>query len=172
MKAIWMHGMGGSPNREKMELMEQYGLLPHALHIDYNNEPLRFEILKDYCIKNGIELLVGSSFGGLMGFWLSEELGIPCLLLNPAVSLSGKNKTKPASATNLKSPLCLVALGGMDEQVDPQRTLLFMEKDRREGKEILTKVLENEGHGLSLEAFREVLDWALVPVKKYYEQKQ
>jgi hypothetical protein len=171
MKAIWMHGMGGSPSQEKMQLMEQYGLSTSALHLDYNREPQRFEILRDYCLTNSIELLVGSSFGGFMGFWLSEELGLPCILLNPAVSLSNKNKTKPSGVSHLKSTLCLVALGAKDEQVDPQRTLLFMEKDKREGKTIFTKVFENEGHGLSIEAFREVLEWALPYIENWREKQ-
>ena len=161
MRAIWMHGMGGSPNKEKIALMEKYGLETHALHMDYSNEPKRFEILRDYCLEHQIELLVGSSFGGFMGFWLSEELGLSCLLLNPAVSLRGKNKTKPKSVTKLISPLCLIAVGDQDEQIDHERTLLFMEKDKREGKTILTKVMPNEGHGFSMPAFKEILKWGL-----------
>ena len=167
MNTIWMHGMGGSPNQEKIALMEKYGLTTHALHMDYSNEPQRFEILRDYCLEHEIKFLVGSSFGGFMGFWLSEELGLPCLLLNPAVSLSGKNKTKPQSMTRLISKLCLVAVGDQDSQIDHQRTLKFMDKDRRDGKTILTKVMENEGHGFSMEAFQEILEWGLECLKKH-----
>lgn len=167
MRAIWMHGMGGSPNKEKIALMEEYGLTTHALHMDYSNEPRRFEILRDYCIEHGIELLVGSSFGGFMGFWLSEELGLPCLLLNPAVSLRGKNKTKPKGMTKLTSKLCMVTVGDQDSQIDHQRTLKFMDKDRREGKVILTKVMADEGHGFSMKAFREILEWGLASLKEH-----
>ena len=167
MKAIWMHGMGGSPNEEKISMMEKHGLTTHALHIDYSNEPKRFEILRDYCIEHNIELLIGSSFGGFLGFWLSEELGIPCLLLNPAVSLSGKKKTKPESVKQLKSTLCLVAVGDQDTQIDHDRTLKFMDKDRREGKTIITKVLTNEGHGFSMEAFQNILEWGLTEIKNH-----
>lgn len=160
MKAIWLHGMGGSPNQEKIKLMEEYGLKTHALHMDYNAEPLKFEILRDYCIEHKIELLVGSSYGGFLGFWLSEELGIPCLLLNPAVSLRGKKRTMP-NMTAFQSPLCLVAVGNQDDKIDHERTLLFMDKDRREGKKILTKVVENEGHGFSMQAFNTILTWGI-----------
>ncbi len=165
MKAIWMHGMGSKPNQEKIAMMENYDLETHALHIDYSSEPKRFEILKDYCVEHKIELLVGSSFGGFLGFWLSEELGIPCLLLNPAVSLRGKEKTKP-DITKLDSKLCLVALGSEDAQIDHKRTLKFMERDQREGKEIISKVWEGEGHGFTMEAFKEILDWSLPILKK------
>lgn len=165
MNAIWMHGMGGKPNQEKIALMETYGLKMHALHLDYSREPQRFEILRDYCKEHQIEFLVGSSFGGFLGFWLSEELGLPCLLLNPAVSLRGKRKTKPNLNQEI-SKLCLVAVGGLDDKIDPQRTLKFMEKDKREGKTILTKLYPNENHGFTMETFEEILIWALEEVKK------
>lgn len=163
-----MHGMGGTPNQEKIALMESYGLETHALHLNYSQEPRRFEILRDYCIEHQIQLLVGSSFGGFLGFWLSEELGIPCLLLNPAVSLRGKKKTKPNLSQEI-SPLCMVAVGGKDEQIDHSRTLKFMDRDAREGKIILTKVFPNEGHGFSMEAFDEILTWGLEELKQYME---
>ncbi len=53
-----------------------------------------------------------------------------------------------------------MALGAKDELVDAQRTLLFMEQDRRIGKTILTKVFEEEEHSFTVKAFREVLEWA------------
>ena len=166
MKAIWMHGMGGSPNQEKIALMEQYGLQTDALHLDYSREPKRYEILRDYCIEHKIEYLVGSSFGGFLGFWLSEDLGLPCLLLNPAVSLRGKEKTKP-NISNLQSQLCMVGLGDQDAQIDHTRTLKFMERDRREGKMILTKVMQGEEHGFTMEAFDVLLNWSLENLKTY-----
>ncbi len=162
MKAIWIHGMGGSPNQDKIALMEQYGWETHALHLDYVQEPLRFEILRDYCTKHHIDVLVGSSFGGFLAFWLSEELGLSCILLNPAVSIRGKSKNKPNSVTHLRSALCLVALGAKDELIDAQRTLLFIEQDKRADKIILTKVFDEEGHSFTIEAFREILEWAIV----------
>lgn len=158
MKTLWLHGMGGTLNQEKIALLEKYGFEMYALHLDYGKEPNRFEILKNYCLEKEIQFLVGASYGGFLAFWLSEELAIPCLLLNPAVSLRGKEKTKP-TITKLESSLCMVALGNQDKEIDYERTLLFMEKDKREGKQILTKIIENEGHGFSLNAFEEIMHW-------------
>ncbi len=160
MRAIWIHGMGAKPNKEKIKMMERYGLTTHALHIDYIREPKYFEILRDYCKKNSIEFLVGSSHGGFLGFWLSEELSIPCLLLNPALSLRLKTKTKP-NVSRLSSKLCIVALGGKDKIIDHEKTLHFMKQDEREGKQIITKIYDGEGHGFSTEAFENILKWSL-----------
>ncbi|WP_291727116.1 YqiA/YcfP family alpha/beta fold hydrolase [Bernardetia sp.] len=158
MKTLWLHGMGASPNQEKIKLLESYGFEMYALHLKYNQDS--FDILKEYCLKNEITFLVGSSHGGFLGFWLSEELALPCLLLNPAVSLRGKNKTKPKNMSKLESPLCIVALGEEDKQIDPKRTLVFMEKDKREDKEIITKTWAEEGHGFTMKAFKEIVTWA------------
>ena len=166
MKTLWLHGMGGKPNQEKIAYMESQGLKMHALHLDYNHEPRSFEILRDYIVENSIEFMVGSSHGGFLAFWLNEELNIPCLLLNPAVSISLKRKTKP-DLTGLKGEFCIVALGALDQQVDAQRTLKFMDKDRREGKKIITRVWENEGHGFTMEAFHEILKWGLDELENF-----
>ena len=42
--------------------------------------------------KSGIEFLVGRSHGGYLSYWLSEELGIPCLIMNPHLSVRLKEK--------------------------------------------------------------------------------
>lgn len=160
MRTIWMHGMGGSPDKEKMTVMRDMGLEPYALHLDYTSELQSFEILRDYCMAHDIAFLTGESLGGFWAFWLSEDLGLPCLLLNPAVSLRLKTKTKP-NIRQLNSKLCMVALGDQDEQIDHKRTLMFMDKDRRNDKTILTKVIAGEGHEFSLQAFEAILCWGL-----------
>lgn len=168
MKTLWLHGMGASPNEEKIAFMETKGFEMNALHLDYNKEPKRYEILRDHCVANQIQFLTGSSYGGYLSFWISEELGLPCLLLNPAVSIRAKKKTMPNSVTALKSPLCLTALGAKDTIIDSQRTKLFMEQDVRPDKIIKIKTWTHEGHGFSMKAFEEIIDWALVELKAIY----
>lgn len=168
MKTLWVHGMGATPNEEKITLMRSKGLDTDALHLDYNKEPKRYEILRDYCKANQVQFLTGSSYGGYLSFWISEELGIPCLLLNPAVSIRAKKKTQPNSVLSLKSPLCLTALGAKDNIIDHERTILFMEEDLRPSKIIKTKVWANEGHGFSIESFEEVLNWAMIELQTLY----
>ena len=92
-------------------------------------------------------------------------MAIPCLLLNPAVSLRGKEKNKP-KITKLESSLCMVAVGNQDKEIDYKRTLLFMEKDKREGKEIIPKIIEDEGHGFTIEAFEKIVIWAKEILKR------
>jgi len=80
--------------------------------------------------------------------------------------LRNKERTKP-NITRLSSPLCLVAVGSEDAQIDHERTLRFMKEDEREEKKIITKVFEGEGHGFSMNAFEEILHWALEYIKAF-----
>jgi uncharacterized protein len=131
MKTLFIHGMGSRPWAKGIAVLEQYGLEVFALHLDYNHQS--FNILRDYIQANQIEFLVGHSHGGFMAFWLAEELGLPCLLTNPSLSLRAKKKVSPA-VSQLACPLCLVVLGGKDELVNPQRSLQYFEADVRPNK--------------------------------------
>jgi Predicted esterase len=168
MKTLWIHGMNASPNEEKIATMRSHGLEVDALHLDYGSEPRSFEILRDHCIQNSIAFLVGSSYGGFLAFWLSEELGLPCLIINPAVSLRLREITRP-KLTGLRSKLCIVALGNDDDKIDPERTQQFMDQDRRDGKTIVVKIWEMEGHNFSPNAFNEIIKWGLEELQKFKE---
>lgn len=170
MKTLFIHGMGVNPTyvREwQLECLQQVGLVPFSLHIDYNRTPNKFTILKDYILENGIEFLVGRSHGGFLGFWLGEELGIPCLLINPQLSIRIKKQMKPP-ITQTKCPLCLVALGTDDYLVDADRTLMYLEQEDEgnPNKIVKTKLLEGVGHWLDEDLFTTVLWWGLGEVQK------
>ncbi len=160
MNILWAHEMGYKPDLMKIEIIKNFNLKPFYLHLDYENNNNCFDILFDYCIENKIDFLIGSSYGGFLCYWLSEKLGIPCLLLNPALSLRTKNKTKP-NIEILKSKLCLVALSANDEVIDYNRTLLFLENDSNSDKIIKTKIYESEKHIFSNKTFEIILKWAL-----------
>jgi len=164
MNILWAHEMGYKPDLMKIEIIKKFGLKPFYLHLDYENNNNCFDILSDYCVEKQIDFLIGSSYGGFLCFWLSEKFGIPCLLLNPALSLRTKNKTKP-KIESLKSKLCLVALSANDEVIDYNRTLLYLENDIRKDKTIKTKIIEAEGHIITNQTFENILKWALFEFK-------
>jgi predicted esterase YcpF (UPF0227 family) len=164
MKTLYIHGMGGRPWPEGIARLQSFGLEVFALHLQYNHQS--FNILRDFIQENKIEFLVGHSHGGFMGFWLAEELGLPCLLTNPSLSLSAKKRVSPV-VSQLACPLCLVVLGGKDELVNPNRTLQYFEADARPDKITKIKFLENEEHRLPLAVFSEVVEWALKELKEF-----
>lgn len=167
MKTLYIHGMSGEIREEKLDRLRQANLEVYAQHLKYDHQS--FHTLKDYIEQNQIEFLVGYSHGGFLGFWLAEELGLPCLLINPSLSLRSKEKVSP-KVTETICPICLVALGADDQLVNPHRTLLYLEKDARPDKIIKTKWIEGEGHRLSLDTLSEAIAWALGEINHLKDQ--
>jgi predicted esterase YcpF (UPF0227 family) len=83
---LYIHGLDSSPLKEKLDILKGAGMNVFALHIDYRNQKNSYDLLENFAKKNEINFIVGSSLGGYIGFWLAEQLGIPCLLLNPALA--------------------------------------------------------------------------------------
>jgi uncharacterized protein len=164
MKTLYIHGMNSKPWQEGIAVLQEYGLETFALHLKYNHQS--FDVLKNFILENQIEFLVGHSHGGFMGYWLAEELGLPCLLINPSVSLRAKKKVSPA-VSQLVCPICLVVLGGKDELVNPHRSMQFFEVVARPDKITHIQFLPEEVHSLPLSTFRDMVEWALKLVKEF-----
>ena len=165
MKALYIHGLDSSPNEEKLLLMEKAGLETVALHLDYRNQPDAYEILKLEAIDQKVDLLTGSSLGGYIAYWLGEELGLPVLLLNPAMTI---DRSVPGAITHvkeLKCPLRYVAIGAKDEIINPEANLDFFRKNG-EG-ECHQRVITCDWlhHVIDLETFATVFDWFLSGLK-------
>jgi len=161
MNTLWLHGMGARPKEWQLKGLLDNGLKPFALHLNYCNCPA-FEILSAYIKENDIKFLIGHSHGGFLGYWLSEEFGIPCLLSNPHLSIRSQSFNTPP-ITQRKSPLSLIVLGSDDELVDADRTLLFLEQEKMKfpDKNIKTLMLNGVGHGQDPEHFDASVKWAL-----------
>lgn len=159
MKVLFAHGMRSRPKEWVLDVMREAGFDAYALHLNYNQHPDSFQILRDYCKEKQIEAVIGHSHGGYHSYWLGEELGIPCLLLNPHLSVRLKKQMTPPISQRV-CPLCLVALSTDDKLVDPLRTLKFLGEDNPENKKpIKIKWLEGAGHSLDIQYFSEVTNW-------------
>lgn len=120
MKTLYIHGLDSSPKEDKIAVLKSIGLEVVALHIDYRTEKEEsYKQLKEFALENNVEFIIGSSMGGMWGFYLSEYLGVPCLLFNPAMHFS-KFEIKHPQRSGV-CPLRFVVLGDQDESVDPVR---------------------------------------------------
>ena len=168
MKVLFLHGMGARPKEWQLNVFREHNLDVYALHLVYSKDVNSFEVLRDYIKEKEIEFLVGRSHGGYFAYWLAEELGIPCLMMNPHHSLSLMDKMKPKAMTQRASPLCLLVLGTDDDLVDPDRTVLFFEEEAKKGhpKLLKTKIMDGVGHWLAPDTFSDMVGWALSEIKK------
>ena len=166
MKTLYIHGLESFPVPGKLEIMKKLGLEVTALHLDYMQQHDSYEILKNEAIKNNVEFIVGSSYGGLLGYWLAEDLALPCLLFNPAMTYRTELKMYIPKVLKLKCPARFVVLGVNDDTVDPLANAKFMKENDR--KNILQKVVSCHwlGHQIDFDTFESMLIWAVGSIKK------
>ena len=155
LKTLYIHGLESSPKKKKIEIIEKHSIV-HALHLDYQNQPESFNILSKLIVNKDINCIIGSSFGGMLGYWLAEKHKIPALLFNPAL-LIDKSVIHFEVNHNL-SPYKLIILGKKDKIVDPLFTTRFLNKNLIEKNYELIECEELE-HKIDLNTFKEKCEY-------------
>lgn len=159
MKILYIHGLDSSPNPDRMGWLRKQGHTVSALHLDYRNQPDSYKLLSETIHSEQIDFIVGSSLGGRLGFWLSEEFGIACLLFNPALALEIPGLTNPM----LENPECKqrhIVLGALDEVVNPHDTWEWLKKAERIGLTQRVGMFQHLGHQIDFETYVESCRWA------------
>ena len=165
MKTLYIHGLDSHPLPEKNKIMKQAGLEVTALHITYREQLGIYETLKETALRKKIEFIVGSSLGGYIGNILAEDLGLPCLLFNPAMQYKDVFYSKMPTIKKPKCPSRYIVLGENDATINPNYTLkVFQEKENQcPFQRIIT--CHWLGHEIDLQTFEEMVHWALYPLK-------
>jgi len=149
---LYIHGLESHPKKEKLELIEQFSKVL-ALHINYFESPNTFKKLSELIVEREITHIIGSSFGGFLGFWLSEKHGLPCLLFNPAIAI--KSLDMEHEKHNDNCPLRLVILGVRDEVVDPILTINFLKEHPTENCTQRIISCNDLAHRIDMKTFKE-----------------
>lgn len=158
MNTLYIHGLGSHPVQEKLDILRDYGFIPHALHLDYEKEPDAYNRLLEYAKKHNVQFIAGSSLGGMLAYWLGEALGVPVLLFNPALNHPGIPFREPVQQTG-NCPLRLVVLGDHDKTVNPVNTFQFLNEQKSGDAD---KILRCSwlAHQIPFDAFEEMVAWA------------
>lgn len=155
MNILYIHGLNSFPHPERLEVLKSKRHQVFALHLDYENEPKTFKILKNYAIDNQIEFIVGSSAGGYIGYWLGQELAIPQLLFNPAVGLRSIEQDTDYEIKENVTLQSWVIIGEKDEKVAPESSLDFFESKQN----IRVIIAQWLAHEIDLQTFVESVNW-------------
>lgn len=125
MTILYLHGLMSSNQSNKIDwLKENHDVINPLIKYSAGSKSL-FSDLKVLCEQNAVDLIIGSSMGGFLGFHLSNTLNIPSLLFNPA--LVTKSEFKPqVTAVNNTSVLHTIIFGRNDDVVIPGETLQFL----------------------------------------------
>ncbi len=165
MKTLYIHGLDSSPKPEKITILKNLGLEVFALHIDYRSDnDTCYKTLKRYAQENSIEFIIGSSLGGFLGFYLSEDLAIPCLLFNPAMHFPTLEIEKPKVNLGI-CPKRLVVLGEQDSTVDPRQNWTFFKSLDGNGTQQRVLSCNWLAHNIDFSTFREMTIWALAALE-------
>ena len=160
MKTLYIHGLDSHPVPEKLEILKDSGLDVVALHIDYRKENRVYKKLKSTIQKEQVAFIVGSSMGGFLAYWLAEDLGLPCLLFNPAMSYMDELMPHLPEINNRLCPARFVVIGAHDESVDPQKNTQFFRSVERPSCHQRVVVCEWLAHQIDFNTFEEMVGWA------------
>lgn len=156
MNILYLHGLDSGPNEKKYYLMRDAGHsveMPRLNYRAFENSIYLFEDLVAEVEMKGINFIVGSSFGGYMGFHLSEYCNLPALLFNPALGYQSSAVPVKEEFSDSKKT---IILGKLDDVVDPQDTRDFFAS----GKYTNTKIVELEiGHLVKPDVFEDCLKY-------------
>ena len=166
MKTLYLHGLDSHPTPEKNKIMKNAGLDLTALHINYREKLGVYETMKDTALRKKIEFIIGSSLGGYIGNVLAEDLGIPCLLFNPAMHYTDVFYSKIPVIEKPKCPARYVVLGHNDPTVNPHYSLKVFGtvKPKNIDQRIIT--CHWLGHQVDQRTFKEMLNWAIHNMKE------
>jgi len=166
MKTLYLHGLDSHPLPEKNRIMKDAGLELTALHINYKEKLGVYETMKDTVRRKKIEFIIGSSLGGYIGNILAEDIGLPCLLFNPAMHYTDVFYSRMPVIEDPKCPARYVVLGHNDPTINPQYTLKVFESSDLSAINQRIITCHWLGHEIDLRTFEEMLHWALFNLKQ------
>lgn len=154
---LYIHGLHSKVNLAKTAVLEKYVERVTALNINYTAQLDAYEILKQVCLTDSIDLIVGSSFGGYLGFYLSRELQLPSILFNPAIFFGAEDKMFLKVKPNTPSPFSYFIMGEQDDTIPIATTREFIRKNKV-GDNILTVSCNWLPHMIDLYTFEAMVE--------------
>lgn len=165
MKTLYLHGLDSFLSDEKRVILEKYTSNLIAPLIDYRKDPYMIQTLLERYKNEQIELVIGSSMGGLTAYYLSWFWQVPCLAFNPALPYRSTIQELPSlpitlnGQKNIRKEYLRVILGRHDDVINPFDTLPILMNDITE-KEPLSIHLRNDlAHQIPFSVFDEELNY-------------
>jgi predicted esterase YcpF (UPF0227 family) len=153
MNILYIHGLNGSLSDEKRSILETYGTV-YSPSIDYEANPNSIEHLKEEFQNKDINVIIGSSMGGFVGYYLSIAFQRPALLFNPALVYRSVYQNIPEYKNPFHS-FKKIVLGAQDEVVYPKNTIVFIADRIKENTDFQISLRQDLAHRIPLDIFEE-----------------
>ncbi len=147
------HGLESTINQNKREILEEYGEVIAPI-LDYKNNSNIYNLLSNQIIDEKIDIIIGSSLGGFMGYYLSENFNKPSLLFNPALPYRSVNQIINEKINPEKEVFKYIVLGRLDNIVKFEDNLDFLIKNTINYTSLEIKIINNLEHRIPLEIFK------------------
>ncbi len=119
MNILYLHGYNSVNINSRTEWLSTKGNLTNPL-MDYHNYVESYQYLDKIVVKNKIDIIVGSSLGGLLGFYLANYHNLKTVLLNPALIMG--NVLRPDNRQLATQAKHFISLGKHDDVIPPHTT--------------------------------------------------
>lgn len=154
---LYLHGYKGDSKSTIGNHIRDISIIPD---INYDNLFDAENTINNYITENNIQLLIGNSLGGFFANHFSEKYNIPCILINPCISIPSldvmdiKKNTEHYTtlSTNDNSIRKIILLGENDDLFDYKITKdffhnkeIFLTKDTHKFKDLdlITKAINS-----------------------------
>lgn len=156
MRILYIHGLESVEplSLEKRTVLEAYGTVV-APQFDYFNEPNHFNKLLLQYIPEDFDVLIGSSMGGYMAYYLSLIWNKPCLVFNPALPGRPVVQHMPEQIPTERKSLIQIVLGAQDNVVDPAYNLVYLSKHIKENDVLRIHIRNGMEHRVSVAVLKE-----------------
>ena len=161
MKVLYIHGLHSNPNPKKLDIIKDLGVEVVSPFIDYEQEKEGvYNRIKDIALEADIDLIIGSSLGGFIGYWLSRDIGKPALLFNPALYFESM-KTYIPKLKEAHQTAIYICLGEKDTQVIPTEVRQYLEAQKEAHNNVKIINASWLAHGIDLKTFKSISTWFL-----------
>jgi uncharacterized protein len=150
MRVVFLHGYESEPFTQKNIILRENFSEVYDPEIDYNDN-LTFDKLLTHLKENPVDLIIGSSMGGYLAYYLSTNLGVKTLLFNPALhSIPVELEVKIGDRVSSH----FVVLGKNDDVIDPIKTKEIL-------KDVENVVISEEDfkHVIPIDIFRKYIKY-------------
>ena len=144
-----MHGLDSYLHADREEVLASYGKILAPV-FDYKNNPELFTYL--YEKYQNIDVIIGSSAGGLIGYFLAQKLQKPCALFNPALNYQYELPFAPFWDKEYRQYMLLV-MGMQDEVIPYKESLPIALADKTPEQQVDIHLIQNLGHLYPIEIF-------------------
>jgi len=147
-KVMYIHGAFSAfkPKSEKViGLKKEFDVVGTSYSMEKTFDE-NLDELKDFCIKENVDVVIGTSLGGFYASWVAARLGLPSVGINPSIDPAGtidrligshtnyatgeiehftKELAKSFPLNNYINTYTLVCVGLKDDVIEPEKTIEY-----------------------------------------------